>query len=410
MKEDYENKIHYYNPGDAAPVGFEAPIEVIYQNESGDNKEVKKIIDNQNIQNNENKDQNDNIVTINSVINYKKDDNETTLKDDPLINVGKINDYSFEENENEHENDKIISDKYYDYDKKPKEKCECCCLNSFIKCLCYCFENFVDCICYLFYFKCFRCDMKFTSNAYILILFFIRNLIYFGVFLFFFVNYETFSLKIINYPDYFLISYLIGGFIFLITKLFQCKDNHRGFCVPAVLWFGISIFKFCFYLGIWPIIQNGYYCKYIECDLSSIYLSDDIFEKAAVIYIVYFSFSIIYYLTLTFHLLISHKPKAFLFILFGLFDICIANLVLLYITKNYEIFIYGLIACSYEFIFFNLGFGIYHCLKIEDKKNWLWKALLIEIFSLYPVLLILSIPSVILLLILLCLYFRCCRS
>ena len=343
------------------------------------------------------------------------------------LNDNENNNNLIEAQEFEREKEKIIPKELHVPNQNRKKKCECdcdcncrfcctclenclfcleniskCCVN----CSCYFYENICDCIRYLLRCECCRCEIEFNSKSYILILFVIRNLISLGVFLSFFVSYKPLYLKILPYTEYFLITYLVGGFIFFVVKYIQFNNNNSGFAIPALLWIGISIFKFCFYVGILQVIDIHYFYDFFHYYWFS--FSTEFLENAAIIFIVYFSFSIIYYLTLTFHLIIDHEVKAFLFILFGIIDISIANLVLVYITKNY-IFIYGLIFCSYEFISFNLGFGIYYCSEIEDKMNWLWNALLIEIFSLYPILFIFSIPSIILVFLLYFLYSKCCK-
>ena len=124
----------------------------------------------------------------------------------------------------------------------------------------------------------------------------------------------------------------------------------------------------------------------------------------------YFSFSVVYFLTLGVYLLL--KKLNFFFIIFsGLFYIFIELLIVYYILNFGKLLIfYGLITCFVEFLLFNIGFAITFCRKIIKYWSFAWIALHIEIHSLYPILAIFSIPSLIIFVFLSFLLCICCKK
>ena len=232
---------------------------------------------------------------------------------------------------------------------------------------------------------------------------FIRNLIFLGVFLFLFVKNEQF--QFIISPEIFFISCIIGGFFFLLTKIIQYNTDSYELTSPLVLWIGISFFKAIFYFGIWSILKGNIYINI----KNQPFTFDENFQiNATIVYIIYFSYLIIYFFTLSIFLFIDTKNSFFIVFTLGLIYTGIAIVISYSIDSN--ILIYVTIVCSLGFFLFNVGFGICHCKNVINNMNFVWNTLLIEINSLYPILAIFSIPSIIVSSIVFCFYAICCRK
>ena len=172
---------------------------------------------------------------------------------------------------------------------------------------------------------------------------------------------------------------------------------------------GITIFKALFFFGIWTYIsqqknENTYYEIYII----------EFLRIISIVYIVYFAFSIIYYFTLSIYVYIRNYINYARFFIIGIIYIIIANLILyLFISPLEESFFgytfilgnenfYGtllyqisIIICSLEVIFLNIGVSIALCRDALNNETKIKNIINIEVYKLYPLLIIFSIPGLI---------------
>ena len=171
---------------------------------------------------------------------------------------------------------------------------------------------------------------------------------------------------------------------------------------------GITIFKALFFFGIWTYIsqqknENTYYEIYII----------EFLRIISIVYIVYFSFSIIYYFTLSIYVYIRNYINYARFFIIGIIYIIIANLILyLFISPLEESFFgyafilgnenfYGtllyqisIIICSLEVIFLNIGVSIALCRNDLNNETKIKNTINIEVYKLFPLLIIFSIPGI----------------
>ena len=244
-----------------------------------------------------------------------------------------------------------------------------------------------------------------NSYGFSLLMIFIRNIIFLGAFLFFFVENESLYFKFIITPEIFLIGCILGGFFFLLAKIIQHKTDSYELSSPFFLWIGISSFKAVFYFGIWSILKDN---NYINIKNQPFIFNDYFQINATKVYIIYFSFSIIYFFTLSLSLFFDTKVSFFNFYTLGLIYVGLA-IIISFLIEN-DILIYVIIFCLLGFILFNIGFGICYCKDVINNMNFVWNTLLIEINSIYPILAIISIPSIIISTIFYCIYAICSRK
>ena len=146
--------------------------------------------------------------------------------------------------------------------------------------------------------NCFKC-CDYNNYDYIYkscLVHFFQYLLYLGALLIIFIDYNSFSFKLKIQISFFYIVCLSSGFIFIITKIMQCKKADRSNCkiIAIIFILGISFFKGVFFLGIWSIFEDNFYKG-----KNNSFIYDKIFLKSiSKVYILYFSFSIIYYLSL----------------------------------------------------------------------------------------------------------------
>lgn len=233
--------------------------------------------------------------------------------------------------------------------------------------------------------RCLKCS-DYNNDYYIQIIClinFIQNIIYLGAFLLFSTEYKPFSYRIIISPLCFLISCGVAGLIFLITKIMQYKkkDNHFHNCDAGLFMFGLTFFKVIFYLGIWTLFKEY---NWFRKKFGYFIYEDDFFNSIAKVYAVYFSFSILYYLSIYFYILKNKSVNNISFIIISIIYTGIATLIF-HLIKGKLPYIYWLIiACFFESITFNLGFGLAYCRELE-KNNPFWNVLHIEIYKFYPI-------------------------
>ena len=144
-----------------------------------------------------------------------------------------------------------------------------------------------------------------------------KIIIYLLLFLLIFIDYSDFSFKKKISSVLFYFAILIAGIIFLIIKITQCSKERDSYDCDCCGYFFILILSLCkaiFLLGIWTLFKNN-----------------EIFKKVNLLYLSYFIFSFLYYLTLTIFLI---TKKAFYFFWFFIFGIIYADLTTL-IIFNY---------------------------------------------------------------------------
>ena len=264
-------------------------------------------------------------------------------------------------------------------------KCNCCCnyICDYDKCCnCDCCNNCCDscrnCDC------CHNCNCisKLTCcNSFDLynnykmeisfLIYLIQNIIYLSIFLFFFLDYNDFSFKLMISPAFFIISGIFGGIIFLIIKRKQCNDEEdclSSYWVSIFFLIGITFCKIIFLLG-WPSLAFDDYNQRLK--------------NVAKIYLIYFLFSIIYYFTLTLYVCTKNCMNYLLFLLIAVIYIAIESLIIYFISLV-EILLSIIIVCSLEVILLYIGIGLALCRKVLDNETEILNSLHIEIYRLYP--------------------------
>lgn len=277
----------------------------------------------------------------------------------------------------------------------------------FIRCLNICFTPINFCCNNIFYYLCCCCCFKnIKNNSYglSLLMIFIRNLIFLVVFLFLLIEKESFYFQFIIPTEIFFIGCLFGGSFFLLTKIIEFKTDSYDLTSPIILWIGISVFKGIFYFGIWSILNDN---NYITIKYHPFIFNEYFQINATKVYIIYFSFLIIYFFTLSICLFLDSKGSYFIVFSLGVIYTGIAIIIAFVIWHN--ILIYVLIVCSSGFMLFNIAFGICYCKDVINNMNFAWNTLLIEINSLYPILAIFSIPTIIITAIYYCICAICCK-
>ena len=145
------------------------------------------------------------------------------------------------------------------------------------------------------------------------LIYLIQNLIYLFIFYFFFLEYydNDFSFKLMISPTFFTIAGIIGSINFLLVKYLQFKDvpdclSNNG--VSIIFMIGITFSKTIFLLG-WPSL------KFDNYNYNKSYTNDNQgFKNLAIIYLIYFSFSIIYYFTLSLYVCLNNRVNYLLFL------------------------------------------------------------------------------------------------
>ena len=195
-----------------------------------------------------------------------------------------------------------------------------------------------------------------------------------------FVDYSDFSFKKKIPSILFYIAIFIAGIIFLIIKIVQCSKENDSYNCDCCGYFSILVLSSCkaiLFLGIWTLFDDK-----------------DIFKNAFLLYLSYYIFSLLYYSTLTVFIYHNHS-NFFWFFIFGFIYVGLATLIIYLITKNNKITNYGLNIFILEVVFYNFGLGIAICRGVLQGNEFIWKVLHIEIYRLYPLLVLCSIPLII---------------
>ena len=247
--------------------------------------------------------------------------------------------------------------------------------------------------------------------------YFLQNLFYLFILLFIFEREEFRKyIKFIfdNYPTIFISSCFISGAIFLIIKYIQCKSKkYRNRFVFFIFILCLTFFKAVFYFQMWALIYNvlfGDIYKIIDNFLNKYdHLEDEVLNNGKKVYFTYFSFSAVYHLTLCFFLLKKGLVNSLWLFLFGLIYLCPGNIYLYYINymDNYN-YIYGIVICLFEILYFNLALNLALFRNALDNSNVFWNFIHIEIYKIYPILFIFSIPSLPFLILFSCIHCICC--
>ena len=231
-----------------------------------------------------NKHKNEN--NINKNLNQKNDDDEEEedngifIMDDPLLDKS-------ETNEN------II----YEY------ICQCCpniCICYILRFIVRSFCNIITC------WKCFNnccCDCEESFEAGIsIILLFIQKLIYIAVFFFLFID-NNINFKPIIPIEIFIPVCLFGGYLFISVKAIQFKCVERkSVTLPLIFFLLLSGFKGCLFFGFWCLFNKGY--KFVIYE--PFQYNQKFFADILKIYMMYFSFSVVYFFTLGVYLLLKN--------------------------------------------------------------------------------------------------------
>ena len=271
------------------------------------------------------------------------------------------------------ENNKIKNDEYNKkccFSKQNLTNC-CNCLKNMVECLLTCLDNFD-------YENKYNLEISSICNI-------IQNIIYLFLFLLIFVDYSDFSFKKKISSVLLYITIFITGIVFLIRNIIQGSKENDSYDCDCCGYFSILVLTFCkaiFLFGIWTIFENNV-----------------IFKKVNLLYLSYFILSFLYYFTLTIFLITKKAFNFFWFLIFGFIFVGLATLIIYLITENNEITIYGLIIFILEIVFYNFGLGIAICRGVLNGKEIIWKVLHIEIYRLYPLLILCSIPAILIVII-----------
>ena len=150
--------------------------------------------------------------------------------------------------------------------------------------------------------------------------------------------------------------------------------------------------------------ENNYYEIY----------SIEFLRIISIVYIVYFSFSIIYYFTLSIYVHIRNYINYAWFFIIGIIYIIIANLILYLVISPLGnekfnaklLYLISIIICSLEVIFLNIGVSIALCRDALNNETKIKNIINIEVYKLYPLLIIFSIPGIFVYILLAAIY--CC--
>lgn len=220
----------------------------------------------------------------------------------------------------------------------------------------------------------------------------IFNLIYFFIclaaLLIGFIDYKDFTFKPIIHLGFFYGSWLVAGIVFIFAKLFQYRRNYDHDLLAVVFAILLYIFTFIQFFGIWTIPE-------MELEFE-----EKTSRSVVLLYLIYFIFGIVYYFTIT---MFTIKKKAInfsWFFIIGFIYVGISTLTLYLISKNNEkytsdIEISGLILYIMEVTFYNFGIGLAYCRDVLNEYQTSYNVLHIEIYKIYPILLLVSIPVII---------------
>ena len=226
----------------------------------------------------------------------------------------------------------------------------------------------------------------------------IINVIYYficlGVLLIVFIDYDNFTLQPKMHIAFFYGSWGVVGIFFVIPKYMQYRRNYDNNFIPIVSTIIIYIFKIIFCFGFWSNFEL------YENEEEKFSYNEKDPRTIALFYLIYFIFGIIYYLTITIFI-IKQKAINFLwFFIIGFIYVGLSTLIIYLISKDndkYEddTYIVGLIFYSLEVIFYNFGIGLSYCRKVLNEYLTPWNILHIEIYRIYPLLFLVSIPVII---------------
>ena len=183
--------------------------------------------------------------------------------------------------------------------------CICCILRSIVRSFC----NIITC------WKCFDnccCNSEQSDEAGISIIFlFLQQLLYIAIFFFLFID-SNINFKPIIPIEIFIAVCLFGGYLFISVKAIQFKCVERkSVTLPLIFFLLFSGFKGCLYFGFWCLFNKGY--KFVIYE--PFQYNEEFFADILKIYMMYFSFSVVYFLTLGIYLLL--KKLNFFFIIFS---------------------------------------------------------------------------------------------
>ena len=132
-------------------------------------------------------------------------------------------------------------------------------------------------------------------------------------------------------------------------------------------------------------------------------------SQIAITYLIYFIFSIVFYSTLTLFICIKNTLNYCWFCFFGFLYVVIATIVFYFIIdKDLTTYGFDLFLCISEILFFNSGLTLSFCRGVLSHSEIAWNVLNIEIYKLYPLLVIFAIPALLFIALILCLFGGCC--
>ena len=246
-----------------------------------------------------------------------------------------------------------------------------------------------------------NCFKRFNrSNVYHFELISIINLmnyiIWLAIFLIFFIDYSDNTFKGILPLSIIYINILVVGVVFVLTKFIQYKKNYENKVIPIIFIIILKLYLPTFFLS---------YFSYYEIGKEGFEIEDS--KTINLIYVTHHIFSIIYCLTVTIFI-VKEKAINFLwFYIIGFIYAIIATISTYYISKNGQYRKDGAVgvgAILYfsEIISFNSGIGIAFCRKALDENYIAWSILHIEIYSIYPFIIISTFPVIIIAALLAC--------
>jgi hypothetical protein len=185
---------------------------------------------------------------------------------------------------------------------------------------------------------------------------------------------------------------------YIFTKEISEKDIYKMICPSAII-IGITIFKLLFFFGILGCfyqLSNG------NIDYENRF-SIELLRIISIVYTVYFPFSIIYYFTLSIYVHIRNYINYAWFFIIGIIYIIIANLILYLVISPLGnekfnatlLYLISIIICSLEVIFLNIGVSIALCRNDLNNETKIKNTINIEVYKLFPLLIIFSIPGLI---------------
>ena len=228
----------------------------------------------------------------------------------------------------------------------------------------------------------------------------ILNLIYhficLVILLILFIDYTEFTFRPLIPFGFVAGSWIVAGIVFIITKMLQYRVNYEQDLLHIVFTVILYIFLFIQFFGFWSLTTSD-----------GISYAENYGKILVQTYISYYIFGILYYSTIGIFIVKKKSINFLWFLIIGFIYIVITGLAFYLIIKgndNYESsdFFIGLMYYIFEVVFYNFGIGLAYCRNVLSEYHTSWNILSIKIFQIYPLLILVSIPVIIIALMLAC--------